>query len=137
VASDTATFVPPTRRGVIPESGGTWLLPRLVGWQKACEIVLLARKLDATELQRLGLVNLVVPHDELDATAAAWAAEVAAQAPLAVQAAKRTMRLGLDTPFDANAHHVMSELLTLFRSKDFGEAVTAFMEKRDPVYEGH
>jgi enoyl-CoA hydratase/carnithine racemase len=136
VASDTATFIPPTRRGVIPESGGTWLLPRLVGWQKACEIVLLARKLDARELQRLGLVNLVVPQDDLDATVAAWAAEVAAQAPLAVQAAKRTMRLGLDTPFDANAHHVMSELLTLFRSKDFGEAVTAFMEKRDPVYEG-
>ncbi len=136
LASDAATFVPPTRRGVIPESGGTWLLPRLVGWQKACEITFLGRKLDATEMQRLGLVNLVVAHDDLDHTVAAWAKEVADQAPLAINAAKRTMRLGLDATFDANAHHVMAELLGLFRSKDFGEAVTAFMEKRDPAYEG-
>jgi enoyl-CoA hydratase/carnithine racemase len=136
VASDTATFVPPTRRGVIPESGGTWLLPRLVGWQKACEVTFLGRKLDAAEMQRLGLVNLVVPDADLDKTVAAWASELAAQAPLAVQAAKRTMRLGLDTTFDANAHHVMSELLGLFRSKDFAEAVSAFMEKRDPNYQG-
>jgi enoyl-CoA hydratase/carnithine racemase len=136
VASDAATFVPPTRRGVIPESGGTWLLPRLVGWHKACEVTFLGRKLDAADLQRLGLVNLVVAHEDLDKTVAAWAGELAAQAPLAIAAAKRTMRLGLDTTFDANAHHVMAELLGLFRTQDFGEAVTAFVEKRDPAYEG-
>ena len=62
--------------------------------------------------------------------------ELAAQAPLALAAAKRTMRLGLDTGFEANAHHVMAELLALFRSKDFSESVTAFLEKRDPVYQG-
>jgi enoyl-CoA hydratase/carnithine racemase len=136
VASDAASFVPPTRRGVIPESGGTWLLPRLVGWQKACEITFLGRKLDAAEMQRLGLVNLVVPAADLDDTAAAWAQELAAQAPLAIKAAKRTMRLGLDTTFDANAHHVMAELTGLFRTKDFAEAVNAFMEKRTPDYQG-
>jgi enoyl-CoA hydratase/carnithine racemase len=136
VASDTATFVPPTRRGVIPESGGTWLLPRLVGWQKACEVTFLGRKLDAADMQRLGLVNLVVPHDDFAGTVAAWAAELAAQPPLAIRAAKRTMRLGLDATFDANAHHVMAELLGLFRSKDFAEGVNAFIEKRDPTYEG-
>ncbi len=136
VASDAATFVPPTRRGVIPESGGTWLLPRLIGWHKACEVTFLGRKLDAADLQRLGLVNLVVPHAELDKTVAEWATELAAQAPLAVAAAKRTMRLGLDTTFDANAHHVMSELTGLFRTKDFAEAVSAFVERRDPDYQG-
>jgi enoyl-CoA hydratase/carnithine racemase len=136
VAADSATFVPPIRRGVIPESGGTWLLPRLVGWHKACEITFLGRKLDAADMQRLGLVNLVVPQAELEQTVAGWAKELADQAPLAVRAAKRTMRLGLDTGFDANAHHVMSELTGLFGSKDFAEAVTAFMEKRDPDYQG-
>ena len=136
VAADTATLVPPTRRGVIPESGGTWLLPRLVGWHKACEVTLLGRKLDAAEMQRLGLVNLVVAHDDLAKTVAAWAGELAAQPPLAIRAAKRTMRLGLDATFDANAHHVMAELLGLFRTKDFAEAVSAFVEKRDPAYEG-
>lgn len=136
IASDAASFTPPVKRGVIPESGGTWLLPRLVGWQKACEITLLARKLDSSEMLRLGLVNVVVPHDDFEKTVAEWVAELASQPPLAVAAAKRTMRLGLDSPFEANAHHVLAELMGLFRSKDFGEAVSAFLEKRDPTYEG-
>ncbi len=136
IASDTATFTPPVRRGVIPESGGTWLLPRLIGWQRACEVTLLARKLDAADLQRLGLVNVVVPHQDFDKTVSEWVGELAVQPPLAVSAAKRTMRLGLDTGFEANAHHVLSELMALFRSKDFAESVSAFLEKRDPTYQG-
>jgi enoyl-CoA hydratase/carnithine racemase len=78
----------------------------------------------------------VVPHEELASTVATWAAELAAQPPLAVAAAKRTMRLGLDTTFEANAHHVLAELLTLFRTKDFAEGVAAFMERRPPTYQG-
>ena len=136
VAADTASFSPPIQRGVIPESGGTWLLPRLIGWHKACEVTLLGRKLDAQQIERLGLANAVVPRDELDETVAQWARELAAQAPLASAAAKRTMRLGLDATFDANAHHVMAELLGLFRTKDFAEGVSAFMEKRPPEYKG-
>lgn len=136
IASDAATFTPPVKRGILPESGGTWLLPRLIGWQKACEVTLMARKLDAADLQRLGLVNVVVPHEDFEKTVAEWVAELAAQAPLAIAATKRTMRLGLDTGFEANAHHVLAELMTLFRSKDFTESVTAFLEKRDPSYEG-
>lgn len=136
IASDTASFTPPVKRGVVPESGGTWLLPRLVGWQKASEVTLFGRKLLADDLLRLGLVNLVVSADDLDKTVEQWAADVASQPPLAVRAAKRTMRLGLDTTFEANTHHVLSELMTLFRTKDFGEAVSAYMEKREPNYEG-
>ena len=136
IASEAASFTPPISRGVIPESGGTWLLPRLIGWHKASEVILLGRKLDAREIERLGLANAVVPADELDDTVAAWAGELAAQAPLAAAAAKRTMRLGMDATFDANAHHVMAELMGLFRSKDFAEGVTAFLEKRPPEFHG-
>ena len=136
VASDRASFVSPVRRSLLPESGGTWLLPRLVGWQKACEVVLLARKLDAAEIERLGLANTVVPHDELMGRAREWAAELAANPPLAVRAAKRTMRLGLDSTFEANAHHVMAELIQLMTTEDFVEGVQSFLEKRPSRYEG-
>ncbi len=136
IASDRASFTPPVMRSAVPESGGTWLLPRLIGWHKACEVTFAGRKLDASELQRLGLVNTVVPDADLDKTVAACADTIASQAPLAVRAAKRTMRLGLDSTFEANSYHVMQELLTLFRTKDFGEAVTAYIEKRPPNFQG-
>ena len=136
LASDQARLAPPVRRGVVPESGGTWLLPRLVGWHRACEISLLARPLDAQSMRELGLVNRIVPHDRLLAEARAWAAEIAANAPLAVAATKRTMRLGLDSSFDANMYHVTAELLQLFHTRDFREGLQAFLEKRDPRYEG-
>lgn len=136
LASDRAKLVPPIRRGVLPESGGTWLLPRLVGWHKACEITLLGRTLEAPDLERLGLVNRVVPHDQLMEEAMAWAQELASNAPLAIAAAKRTMRQGLDSTFEVNSQAVMAELLSLFRSKDFEEGLRAFMEKRPAKFEG-
>ena len=136
IASDQATFMPPVNRGVIPESGGTCLLPRLVGWQKACEITLLARKLAAEDIERLGLANRVIPHDAFEAEVAGWAAELAGRAPLAIAAAKRSMRLGMDSTFEANSHHVMAELMQLFSSQDFREGLASFIEKRAPKYEG-
>lgn len=136
LASDRAKMICPVRRGVVPESGGTWLLPRLVGWQKASEILFLGRPLEAPKLLELGLVNRVMEHDELMGEARRWAEEIAGNAPLAIAATKRTMRLGLDTTFEANAHHVMAELVQLFRTKDFAEAISAFLEKRDATFVG-
>lgn len=136
VAADTAAFSPSVKRSLVAESGGTWLLPRLVGWHKACELMLLGRKLEADELLRLGLVNTVVPLAELASTAQDWAQAIAEQPPLAAQALKRTMRLGLDTTFEANATHVLAEVKGLMSSADFGESVSAFLEKRPPNYQG-
>jgi enoyl-CoA hydratase/carnithine racemase len=125
-----------TKRGIVPESGGTWFLPRLIGWSKASELIFTGRTLSAEECVEWGLASRVVPTNELAATAREVAAEIAANAPLAVQASKRMMRMGLSETFNDHVHHVFLQLLPLMRSEDAKEGMRSFMEKRDPVFRG-
>jgi len=125
-----------TRRGILPESGGSWLLPRLIGWAKAAEVAFRGMTLSAAEALEMGLVNRVVEPDELVPATKEVAAEIAANAPLAVQATKRMMRLGLEETFEANVHHVFLQLLPLFQTEDFREGVRAFLEKRSAQFQG-
>ena len=137
VASDRAKLSAAfTRRGVLPESGGTWLLPRIVGWAKAAEIMFTGRTLSAADCLAYGLVNEVVPHEQLMTRVGEIAREIAGNAPLAVQATKRMMRMAVNETFEANVHHVFLQLLPLFRSQDFREGMTAFLEKREPKFQG-
>lgn len=125
-----------TRRGVLPESGGTWLLPRLVGWARASEIIFTGRTLGARQCLELGLVNRVVAAEMLAKETRALAEEIAANAPLAVQASKRMMRAAESEEFADHVHHVYLQLLPLFRSRDFLEGMKSFLEKREPRFEG-
>ena len=137
IASDQAklgaVFV---RRGVLPESGGTWYLPRLVGWAKAAEIAFMGDVLDAKRSLELGLVNRVVPHDQLMDEVAAVAARIASNAPYSVQATKRMMRLGMDETFETAVDHTYLQLRPMFGSEDFREGMAAFLERRDPSFKG-
>ncbi len=128
-----AAFV---KRGVLPESGGTWFLPRMLGWAKAAEIIFTGRTLSAEDCLKEGLVNEVVPADQLATRARELALEIAANAPLAVQGAKRMMRMGMDETFETHVQHVYLQLLPLFRSEDFREGIASFLEKRPAQFKG-
>ena len=136
IASSAVLLPGFAKRGVVPESGGTWYLPRLLGWAKAAEISYLGRDLDAAEAERLGLVNLVVDDAQLLDVAHEWAAEIAGNAPLAIKAMKRLFRHGLSEDFSSHSHHVLLQTMELFRTKDFQEGLASFVEQREPRFQG-
>ena len=129
----SAAFV---KRGIVPESGGTWFLPRMIGWSKAAELIFTGRTLTATESEAMGLVSVVVDEAEVMPRAMALAQEIAANAPLAVQASKRMMRMGLSENFNDHVHHVFLQLMPLLKTADAREGMLSFMEKRPAVFEG-
>jgi enoyl-CoA hydratase/carnithine racemase len=137
VAASTAKLNPGfAKRGIVPESGGTWLLPRMVGYAKAAEIAFTGRVLTADQALELGLVNHVVDPEHFQEAVRELAGEIAANAPLAVRAIKRMMRAAETETFDQNVHHVFLQLLPLLRTEDFREGVAAYMEKRTPNFNG-
>ena len=133
IASDRARFGEVFAKiGLVPDGGGTWLLPRLVGLAKAKELVFSADIIDAAEALRIGLVNRVVPAAELEATTRALAARIAAGPPGAIGLAKAllnrsaTVDLGTSLGFEAYAQ---AQSIT---TDDHAEGVRAFLEKRAP-----
>jgi 2-(1,2-epoxy-1,2-dihydrophenyl)acetyl-CoA isomerase len=137
IASDRARFSEIfSKRALSVDFGGSWLLPRLVGLHKAKELVFLADIIDAAEADRIGLVNRVVPHDELDATVREIAGRLAALPPVQLSVSKRLLNQSLSVSMaDALEFEDVAQVLN-FQSADTAEAVAAFVQKRPPNFTG-
>jgi enoyl-CoA hydratase len=137
VASERAKFgLPECKLGLMPGGGGAQRLTRLVGRNKAKELIMTGDFIDAAEAQRLGVVNRVVPADELLPAAKAIATTIAERAPLAVAMAKELVNDGLDASLPAAITMEMGMAATLYASRDAQEGIAAFLEKRLPAFEG-
>ena len=137
IASDKASFIEAfSRVGLVPDTGSSWFLPRLVGYGRAAEMIFTADPVDAATAERIGLVNRVVPDDQLMAEASSLAARLAAAAPIALALAKRALNRALESSLE-QALEFEAQLQSIAgRSADHREGVAAFVEKRVPDFEG-
>lgn len=137
IAADTASFRwPEASLGILPRMGGTQRLPRLVGYGRAMEILLTNEKLDAQTALRDGLVNRVVPKEELMPAARAMAEKICALAPLAVNYIKRCVAEGTEMSLSAGLALENDLGMKLYETHDYLEGSAAFREKRKPRFEG-
>lgn len=137
LVSPTARFSEPfVKRGLTPDSGGTFLLPRLVGLARAKSMLLLGESVDGERAVEWGLVHTLVDDAELDGVTEELVQRVAAMPTVAVGLAKDLVHSSLEHTFEqALADEARTEELPV-RSPDFKEGLKAFMDKRDPTFEG-
>lgn len=137
VGSEKARFmVAYTRRGLFQDLGGFWLVPRVIGYRKAVELVYTARFVEAEEAESLGLLTRQVPEAEIESHVDELAREIASRPAIALRLSKlmmqRTQNMDLETAFEMGA---VATTITE-TSEDFRESIQAFMEKRDPKFRG-
>lgn len=137
IASDRARFGEVfVRRGLHPDWGGTWFLPRLVGYAKAAELIFSGEVIDAQEALRIGLVNKVVPHEELPKATKEFSLKFLKNAPIPISLAKRALQnysridLGQALDYERLAQTVC------WSTEDRAEGMQSFLEKREPIFKG-
>jgi enoyl-CoA hydratase/carnithine racemase len=137
VASETARMgLPEVKIGLLPGAGGTQRLPRLIGKGLAAEIILTGEMIDAREAYRIGLVNRVVPAEQLMQTAEEIARKILHNAPVAVALAKDAIEVGKNLPLDGAIQYAQKNCITCFSTEDMKEGTAAFLQKREPQFKG-
>jgi enoyl-CoA hydratase len=135
-AEDAVLGFPEVTRGIIPAAGATQRLPRLVGPSRALALILTGEPVRADEASRIGLVDAVVPGDQLLRAVGAFARRIAANAPLALRAAKQAVRAALAAGLDVGLETESDLQRTLYRTEDFREGIAAFRERRPAKWTG-
>lgn len=138
IASERASFgLPFVNIGISgADMGATYLLPRLVGYGRACEMLMTGEPVDAQEAYRIGLVNRVVPHAELDAATAAMTESLLSRPSLGLKFTKRALYNGLDRDLRAEFDYEHLAQVTCLLTGDYQEGRRSFLEKRAPVFQG-
>jgi len=137
VASERARFgQPEIKLGLIPGGGGTQRLPRQVGLGHAMRLILTGAMIDAAEARAIGLVELVVPHEELRARTLELAGEIASKSPLTVRVAKEALRASQRMAIEEGIAYERDLFCLCFSTADKAEGVAAFLEKRPPAWQG-
>ncbi|MCU0648280.1 MAG: enoyl-CoA hydratase-related protein [Gemmatimonadaceae bacterium] len=124
------------RRGLSPDAGVSWWLPRLIGAGRATEIILTGRDVTADEAERIGLVSRQLPADDFGSHVATYAESFAAGPPIALALSKRLLRSALEQPLRDHLRDELTHIRTAFGTEDVQEALVAFREKRTPVFRG-
>ncbi len=137
IASETASFgQPEINLGIIPGGGGTQRLTRLVGEGKAMEMILTGEIIDAQTAFAIGLVNHVVPADQLRTTTMEVANRIADKSPIALMLAKEAVKIASRSTLDEGLRREVDLFALCFSTEDKNEGVSAFLEKRKPVFKG-
>jgi len=136
IADDAFLMMAFSNIGLVPDSGGSWFLPRMVGPARAFEIAASGRRVGAAEALSLGLVQRVVARERVVAEAQEWAMELAARPPLALAWTKRMMRQALTTDIGTALECEAQLQASAVATDDHREGVAAFLEKRPPAFEG-
>jgi len=137
IASEKASFGnPEVNLGLIPSWGGCVRIPKIVGKARAAEIILTGERFDAKKAEQIGLVNKVVPPEELKSTATYLAGQLATKAPIAIRLAKDILSKAMEISIEKGNKMMIEGGITCAKSEDIMEGISAFFEKRTPKFKG-